>query len=88
MKKPLLYCCLLQFLVIATYAQFPKNISTHPDFPVNDEFLPLINNWKPAFGPHTNNSFLNNSIRWYSPAGSLQMNFHPHDRNGKTTQTT
>jgi hypothetical protein len=55
MKKPLLYCCLLQFLVIATYAQFPKNISTHPDFPVNDEFLPMHNAWTSS--NHTVNPF-------------------------------
>ena len=70
------------------FSQCEKEISTNYYNPINNEFLPLINNWHPAFGPYTNNSFLNNSIRWYSPAGSLQMNFHPHDRNGKTSQTT
>jgi hypothetical protein len=62
MKKPLLYCCLLQFLVIATYAQFLKNISTHPDFPVNDEFLPMHNAWTSS--NHTVNPFLNTGFDW------------------------
>ena len=46
------------------------------------------NYYRNSLSDKPNNSFLNNSIRWYSPAGSLQMNFHPHDRNGKTSQTT
>jgi hypothetical protein len=53
MKKQLLFVCILQFFAIFVHAQFPKNISTHPDFPVNDEFLLMYNAWTGA------NPFLN-----------------------------
>ncbi|MCH8556024.1 MAG: T9SS type A sorting domain-containing protein [Schleiferiaceae bacterium] len=62
MKKQLLFACILQFFAIFVHAQFPKNISTHPDFPVNDEFLPMYNNW--ANTNHTINPFLNVGFDW------------------------
>lgn len=47
-------------------AQCIKNISTNPDNPINDEFLPLMNHLYPSNGPYTNNSFLN-SFDWRWP---------------------
>jgi hypothetical protein len=57
MKQVLLFIVFLFGICQTGYAQFPKNISTHPDFPVNDEFLPMHNAWIGA--NHTVNPFLN-----------------------------
>lgn len=64
MKKLLFLLPLLCAFALAK-AQCIKNISTNPDNPLNEEFLPLINDWFPNNGPHTNNSFLNTfDWRW------------------------
>lgn len=48
-------------------AQCDKEIETNPYAPVNDEFLPLKNNWYPGSPPYSINSFLNSDINWYPP---------------------
>lgn len=47
-----------------TQAQCIKEISTNPDNPVNDEFLPVVNGWWNS--NYTNNSFLN-TFDWRYP---------------------
>lgn len=62
MKQIILSIVFLFGICQTGYAQFPKNISTHPDFPVNDEFLPMHNAWIGA--NHTVNPFLNTGFDW------------------------
>jgi hypothetical protein len=42
----------------------PNGVTTNPDAPINDEFLPMSNGWNGT--NHTVNPFLNSGFNWYS----------------------
>jgi hypothetical protein len=66
MKKYILLKLLLIGFIMPefTQAQCIKEISTNPDNPVNNEFLPIVNGWWNS--NYTNNSFLN-TFDWRYP---------------------
>lgn len=69
MKKHL-FTLLILFVFIPTNilnAQCESEISTNPNNPVNEQFLPMMNQWFPSNGPYTVNSFLNTGIDWHIP---------------------
>ena len=68
MRKVLLAIILHIFVCGEVHSQWvcgPNGVSTNPANPVNDEFLPLINDWHPSNGPYHINSILNTGIDWY-----------------------
>ncbi|MCA1750837.1 MAG: hypothetical protein LC670_03455 [Flavobacteriales bacterium] len=79
MKKNLLLLLIAAAQVSYTQAQCEKDISTNPVDPINEEFLPLKNNWFPSLDPavdsYTVNSFLNTGMNW-SPGTSIQLDLN------------
>ncbi len=91
MKNLTLFPLSLLFIVsqVSLYGQCVKGISTEPEKGVNEEFLPLMNDWYPANGPYTVNSFENTHINWYWPNNiviDLNANWsHPITSSGSGT---
>jgi len=66
--KPLLIVTTI--LILCSHlglAQCEKEIETNPLNPLNNEFLPLKNDWYPGPSAYTENSFLNTAVNWYPP---------------------
>src|SRR5690554_3359781 len=48
-----------------------NNISTNPYNPINNQFVPLMNQWFPGYGTDTHNPFLNTQFSWYLDYGTI-----------------
>ncbi|MFT6997745.1 MAG: hypothetical protein ACJAQ4_001499 [Cryomorphaceae bacterium] len=71
--------CMTTLLCNKSYAQCEKDIATNPISPLNNEFLPLKNEWYPNSInnpiPYTENSFLNTHMNW-SPGSSITLDLN------------
>lgn len=48
-----------------------NNISTNPHNPINNQFIPLMNQWFPGETSYTHNPFLNTHFSWYLDYGTI-----------------
>src|SRR5690554_402574 len=59
-------------LLSNTFSQPCTNgISTNPYNPINNQFVPLMNQWYPGNGTDTHNPFLNTHFNWYLEDGTI-----------------
>jgi hypothetical protein len=79
MKKNIFLLLIAAALASYAHGQCDKEISTNPFNPINDEFLPLMNDWfesdDPSTPVYTVNSFVNGAINWY-PGNGIQLDLN------------